>query len=158
MRYHFQVYGADLHPAAISSKHGRYDEEGNKCEKSESLDEQESRLFGFLYNTYEDSVKVPIRRKLNYKKRGIRVSTDLRPAEVNELKVTMRMLTSFQMSLFDNCGFLSILTVRGKQLLSRVQSLLSPAEAGNWDKVLPDTDNLLQDAREYIKMIITLMI
>ena len=32
--------------------------------------------------------------------------------------------------------------------------LLSPAEAGNWDKVLPDTDNLLQDARDYIKMII----
>ena len=155
MRYHFQVYGADLHPAAISSKHGRYDEEGNKCEKSESLDEQESRLFGFLYNTYEDSVKVPIRRKLNYKKRGIRVSTDLKPAEVSELKVTMRMLKSFQMSLFDNCGFLSILTVRGKQLLSRVQALLSPAEAGNWDKVLPDTDNLLQDARDYIHMIIT---
>ena len=77
------------------------------------------------------------------------MSTDLKPAEVSELKVTMRMLTSFQMSLFDNCGFLSILTVRGKQLLSRVQALLSPAEAGNWDKVLPDTDNLLQDPYDH---------
>ena len=42
MRQHFQVYGADLHPAAISSKHGRYDENGDKCEKPKNLDDQES--------------------------------------------------------------------------------------------------------------------
>ena len=155
MKDHFQVYGADLHPAIISSKYGRFDESGKKCEKPMEEDEQESRLFGFLYNSYDDTVKIPIQRKLNFRKRGLRVAEDLNPQHINQLKVTMRLLSSFQMSIYDNCGFLSILTVRGRQLLSKVQSQLTPAVAKNWDKVLPDTDNLLQEARAYIHMMVT---
>merc|ERR1712020_64361 len=61
-------------------------------------------------------------------------------------------MSSFQMSLHDFMGFMSILTVRGKILLSKIQEVLPPSTAAFWDQVLPQ--ELLEEGRQYIKMMI----
>ena len=148
----FATYNAELHEPLISDKNGKYDSNGVPHKEPEANEEAESRIFGFLYNVFKDEIRLPIQRNINHKKRGIRVGQDLLPGEVNNLQLTMRMMSSFQMSIHDFMGFMSILTVRGKILLSKIQEVLPPSTAAFWDQVLPP--ELLEEGRQYIKMMI----
>ena len=148
----FALYNAELHEPLISDKNGKYDSHGVPHKEPEANEEAESRIFGFFYNAFKDEIRLPIQRNINHKKRGIRVGQDLLPDEVNNLQLTMRMMSSFQMSLHDFMGFMSILTVRGKILLSKIQEILPPSTAAFWDQVLPP--ELLEEGRQYIKMML----
>ena len=148
----FATYNAELHEPLICDKNGKYDSNGIPHNEPGPNEEAESRIFGFFYNVFKDEIRLPIQRNINHKKRGIRVGQDLLPGEVKNLQLTMRMMSSFQMSLHDFMGFMSILTVRGKILLSKIQEVLPPSTAAFWDQVLPQ--ELLEEGRQYIKMMI----
>jgi hypothetical protein len=150
----FSHYGAELHEAVISSQDGRFDSEDAQPRTKPGDDEEKhTRIFGWMYDSYKDQLELPLQRNINRKRQGIRVGVDLTEAEVDTLRVTQRSLASFQMSIHDYLGLCSILTIRGKVLLAEVQQRLPPNLKESWDCELPQ--DLLNGAREYIKMMIT---
>jgi hypothetical protein len=150
----FNQYGAELHEAVISSRHGRFDcvTATPRTQPGDVDEEEETRIFGWLYNSFTDHLKLPLQRNINRKKKGIRIGVDLTEKEVDTLKITQRSLASFQMSIHDYMGLVSILTVRGKVLLAEVQKRLPPNLKDSWDCDLPQ--DLLDEARDYIKMMV----
>ena len=148
----FENYGAELHEPIVSDKHGRYDEDGNRMEISDET-VLEEKLFGLYYNGYEDTIRLPIQRSIFKKKGDLTSGPDLHPDDIDKLKVTMRVLASYLMQIFDFMGWLTCLLIRGKICLMETQRIFSPAKKENWDKELPP--QLLTEAREFIKMMLT---
>ena len=144
----FENYGAELHQPVISDKDGRYDEDGKRMEVSDET-VLEEKLFGLYYNGYDDTIRIPIQRTIFKKKGDLSRGPDIHPEDVDQLRVTMRILASYLMQIFDVMGWLTCLLIRGKICLAEVQRVFSPAEKENWDKELPL--HLLTEAREFIK-------
>ena len=151
----FEAYGGELHAPTISDANGKYDENGVPHKRPDGDDtETETKIFGFHYNPFEDTVKLPISKKVSKRTQGLRRGQDLSIEDVDKLKITMRMFASFQMGLWDVLGVLSILSIKGRLLYSKIQAQYSPAERTNWDTVLDEP--LQEECKEYIKMMIGL--
>ena len=151
----FQEYNVNLHTPTICSRQGKFDHPG--AEPRSTPDQNEVRIaktLGFSHDFFEDKITVELNRNPNKRKRGLRPGTDLKPEEINNLKVTQRTLAQFQQSQFDVLNLLAPVLIKGKILLSRVQSLLNPAVKESWDCPLPP--ELDADVREYISKIITM--
>ena len=151
----FELYGAKMHQPVISSSEGRHDAPNEPARKKKKEDEEEeTRIFGFLYNSFKDTVKVPIQRNFSKRKQGVKEGSDMTPEQALCAKVTMRKLSGALMNFYDFQGFLTPVLIRGKILLSKVQEVLPPSEKENWDKVLPD--DLLLEAQNFLAMMVRL--
>ena len=151
----FGNYGAEFHDPIVSSRKGRFDTESSKPRLAPKEDEEEEeRIFGYLYSSFSDQLRLPIQRNLNKKKKGIRMGENITQDEVDLLDLTMRKLSSFLMSIHDLMGFLNPVLVEGKILLSQVQEALPPNIQGNWDQTLPP--DLLTRGRSFIKKVVSL--
>ena len=151
----FEAYGGELHSPTISDANGKYDENGvPHKEPDEDETETETKIFGFHYNPFEDTVRLPISKKVSKKSQGLRRGRDLTKADVDNLQITMRMFASFQMGLWDVLGVLSILSIKGRLLYSKIQAQYSPAEKTNWDRILDEP--LQEECKDYMKMMIDL--
>ena len=151
----FQEYNVQLHTPTICSKEGKFDHPG--AEPRNTPDKNETRVaktLGFSHDFFQDKITVELNRNPNKKRKGLRPGTNLKPEEVNNLKVTQRTLAQFQQSQFDVLNLLGPVLIRGKILLSRVQRLLNPALKESWDCPLPP--ELDADVREYIAKILTM--
>ena len=123
----FELYGAKMHQPVISSSEGRHDAPNEPARKKKKEDEEEeTRIFGFLYNSFKDTVKVPIQRNFSKRKQGVKEGSDMTPEQALCAKVTMRKLSGALMNFYDFQGFLTPVLIRGKILLSKVQEVLPP--------------------------------
>ena len=150
---HLQRYGVRLHEAIVTNEHGRwYEPAGPPVQQPRDGDPLEDKILGIYYHHFNDTFTVPIEKAINEKKRGARIGVPLTPEQAETLQgLTLRKVCSWQASLFDPMGHLAPLLIKGKVLLSRIQSRIPPVNRQAWDQHLPP--DLEEEAREYFKLI-----
>ena len=134
-------YGIKLHEPVISSSQGKFDSAEAKPRSEPKVDEpSQVKFFGLYYSPFQDKMTLKMEKSLNRK--GQREAGGC---------ITMRSFCSFTHATWDPLGFFSPVTCQSKLALAHIQAALPPTCAENWNQ--PLTGAILEEARQYIKMI-----
>ena len=144
-------YGAKLHKPIVSNKLGVFDSETSEPRKEPLPDEADTvKILGFNYHVFEDRFSLTIPKTVETKKRqGSRERVEMKVEDVDGVTMTMRKLSSYLHSIFDELGYLAPLVVEAKILMSKVQKVIPPVDKESWDKSLPEP--LQTQAKDFIK-------
>ena len=144
-------YGAKLHKPIVSNEQGVFDSKTSEPRKKPLPDEAETvKILGFNYHIFEDRFSLTIPKTVETKKRqGSRERVEMKVEDVDGVTMTMRKLSSYLHSIFDELGYVAPLVIEAKILMSKVQKVIPPVDKESWDKTLPEP--LQTQAKDFIK-------
>ena len=150
------AYQIALHEPVVSSKLGKHDSvQGMPRREPKEGEEEEMRTIGVIYNPFSDTYIVPAQKRMNIKKRGLRVAPPMTAASVRELKsLSMRQVASFAASQWDVLGHLLPVKIFSKVLLNQIMAENPPTSKSAWDK--PLKPELFNQALHFFEMICSL--
>ena len=150
------AYQIALHEPIISSKLGKYDTvHSTPRREPKEGEEREMRTIGVIYNPFSDTYVVPAQKRMNIKKRGLRIGPVLTVASIREFKqLSMRQVASFAASQWDTLGHLQPIKIFSKVLLMKIMAENPPTSKLAWDQ--PLSPELFTEALQYFEMVCTL--
>ena len=150
------AYQIALHEPVISSKLGKYDTvQSTPRQEPKEGEDREMRTIGVIYNPFSDTYVVPAQKRMNIKKRGLRIAPVLTVASIREFKqLSMRQVASFSASQWDILGHLQPIKIFSKVLLMKIMAEVPPTSKSAWDQ--PLSPELFSEALHYFEMVCTL--